>query len=42
MHVAIIDELAPALEEMAFVNIPLNASQGWSWQSGWALLGLTG
>jgi hypothetical protein len=34
--------MARALEEMAFLNISLNASQGWSWQSGWALLGPTG
>jgi NADPH-dependent F420 reductase len=34
--------MARALEEMAFLNISLNASQGWPWQSGWALLGPTG
>jgi predicted dinucleotide-binding enzyme len=34
--------MARALEEMAFLNISLNASQGWSWQSGWALLGPRG
>ncbi|MGW5063151.1 NADPH-dependent F420 reductase [Streptomyces sp. NPDC004096] len=33
--------MARALEEMAFLNISLNASQGWSWQSEWALLGPT-
>jgi hypothetical protein len=27
---------------MAFLNISLNATQGWAWQSGWALLGPTG
>lgn len=34
--------MARSLEEMAFLNISLNASQGWSWQSAWALLGPTG
>jgi NADPH-dependent F420 reductase len=34
--------MARALEEMAFLNISLNATQGWAWQSGWALLGPTG
>jgi hypothetical protein len=33
--------MARALEEMAFLNISLNAGQGWPWQSGWALLGPT-
>ncbi|MFC3895249.1 hypothetical protein ACFOWZ_27540 [Lentzea rhizosphaerae] len=28
---------APALEEMAFLNITLNVRNGWSWQSGWKL-----
>jgi hypothetical protein len=26
---------------MAFLNISLNARNGWSWQSGWKLLGPT-
>jgi NADPH-dependent F420 reductase len=30
---------ARALELMAFLNITLNARNGWSWQSGWKLLG---
>jgi predicted dinucleotide-binding enzyme len=32
---------ALALEHMAFLNISLNASRGWPWQSGWKLLGPT-
>ncbi|NKQ52866.1 NADPH-dependent F420 reductase [Amycolatopsis sp. K13G38] len=31
--------MARALEEMAFLNISLNAANEWPWQSGWALLG---
>lgn len=30
------------LEGMAFLNIRLNAVNGWSWQSGWKLVGPTG
>ncbi|MEV8615021.1 prephenate dehydrogenase/arogenate dehydrogenase family protein [Amycolatopsis sp. NPDC051373] len=33
--------MARALEEMAFLNIALNAGNNWPWQSGWALLGPT-
>ena len=33
--------MARSLEEMAFLNITLNARNGWSWQSGWALTGPT-
>jgi 8-hydroxy-5-deazaflavin:NADPH oxidoreductase len=33
--------MARSLEEMAFLNISLNASNGWSWQSGWKLVGPT-
>jgi predicted dinucleotide-binding enzyme len=33
--------MARYLEGMAFLNIRLNASQGWSWQSGWKLVGPT-
>ncbi|MFJ8770110.1 NADPH-dependent F420 reductase [Streptomyces clavifer] len=33
--------MARALEEMAFLNISLNAGNGWAWQTGWALLGPT-
>jgi len=33
---------ARALELMAFLNITLNARNGWPWQSGWKLLGPTG
>ncbi|MFJ8931509.1 NADPH-dependent F420 reductase [Streptomyces sp. NPDC102364] len=33
--------MARALEEMAFLNISLNAGNNWQWQSGWALLGPT-
>jgi 8-hydroxy-5-deazaflavin:NADPH oxidoreductase len=32
---------ARVLELMAFLNISLNARNGWSWQSGWKLLGPT-
>lgn len=32
---------ARSLEEMAFLNIALNASRGWPWQSGWKLVGPT-
>jgi predicted dinucleotide-binding enzyme len=32
---------ARSLEEMAFLNIALNASKGWSWQSAWQLVGPT-
>jgi 8-hydroxy-5-deazaflavin:NADPH oxidoreductase len=34
--------MARSLEEMAFLNIKLNASNEWSWQSGWKLVGPTG
>jgi NADPH-dependent F420 reductase len=34
--------MARALEEMAFLNITLNAGNGWPWQSGWKLVGPTG
>jgi NADPH-dependent F420 reductase len=34
--------MARALEEMAFLNISLNATNGWPWQSGWKLVGPTG
>lgn len=30
---------ARALEHMAFLNISLNARNGWPWQTGWKLLG---
>ncbi len=33
--------MARALEEMAFLNITLNAGNNWPWQTGWALLGPT-
>ncbi len=33
--------MARALEEMAFLNISLNAANGWSWQSAWTLAGPT-
>ena len=33
--------MARSLEEMAFLNINLNAGNGWSWQSGWKLVGPT-
>ncbi|GAA6525091.1 NAD(P)-binding domain-containing protein [Intrasporangium sp. DVR] len=33
--------MARALEEMAFLNISLNAGNGWTWQSGWKLVGPT-
>jgi predicted dinucleotide-binding enzyme len=32
---------ARSLEEMAFLNIALNATKGWSWQSAWQLVGPT-
>jgi len=31
--------IARTLEEMAFLNISLNASNGWAWQSAWKLTG---
>lgn len=34
--------MARALEEMALLNIRLNAVNGWPWQSGWKLAGPTG
>jgi len=34
--------MARALEGMATLNISLNMTQGWPWQSGWKLLGPTG
>ena len=33
---------ARSLEQLAFLNISLNAANGWSWQSGWKLVGPTG
>jgi hypothetical protein len=33
---------ARSLEAMAFLNIWLNATNGWSWQSSWKLVGPTG
>jgi len=30
---------ARGLEELAFLNITLNATKGWSWQSAWTLVG---
>lgn len=33
--------MARALEEMAFLNITLNARNGWTWQSAWKLAGPT-
>jgi hypothetical protein len=33
--------MARGLEEMAFLNITLNATRGWPWQSGWKLVGPT-
>ena len=32
---------ARGLEELAFLNIGLNAANGWSWQSAWTLVGPT-
>jgi predicted dinucleotide-binding enzyme len=32
---------ARGLEELAFLNITLNATKGWSWQSAWTLVGPT-
>jgi predicted dinucleotide-binding enzyme len=34
--------MARALEGMALLNIALNMANGWSWQTGWKLLGPTG
>jgi predicted dinucleotide-binding enzyme len=34
--------MARALEGMGTLNITLNASNGWPWQTGWKLLGPTG
>ncbi len=33
--------MARSLEEMAFLNITLNARNGWAWQTGWQLAGPT-
>jgi 8-hydroxy-5-deazaflavin:NADPH oxidoreductase len=33
--------MARTLEEMAFLNIGLNAGNGWAWQSAWKLVGPT-
>ena len=33
--------MARSLEEMAFLNITLNATNGWAWQSAWKLVGPT-
>jgi predicted dinucleotide-binding enzyme len=33
--------MARHLESMAFLNIALNAKNGWSWQTGWKLVGPT-
>lgn len=33
--------VARYLEGMAFINISLNSNNGWSWQSGWKLVGPT-
>ncbi len=30
---------AQQLEQLAFLNIALNATNGWSWESGWRLAG---
>lgn len=32
---------ARGLEELAFINIGLNAANGWAWQSAWTLVGPT-
>jgi predicted dinucleotide-binding enzyme len=32
---------ARGLEELAFLNIALNATKGWTWQSAWTLVGPT-
>jgi predicted dinucleotide-binding enzyme len=34
--------MARSLEELAFLNITLNATNGWAWQSAWKLVGPTG
>lgn len=34
--------MARSLEEMAFLNISLNARNNWTWQSGWKLIGPVG
>jgi NADPH-dependent F420 reductase len=34
--------MARSLEEMAFLNIALNSSNGWTWQSAWKLVGPAG
>ena len=33
--------MARVLEELAFLNIALNAANGWAWQTGWKLVGPT-
>ena len=34
--------MARSLEHLGFLNVSLNARNGWSWSSGWKLLGDTG
>jgi 8-hydroxy-5-deazaflavin:NADPH oxidoreductase len=34
--------MSRALEGMALLNIALNMTNGWPWQTGWKLLGPTG
>jgi hypothetical protein len=34
--------MARTLEHLALLNIRLNAVNGWTWQSGWKLVGPTG
>jgi hypothetical protein len=34
--------MARALEALAALNISVNTRHGWSWQSGWKLIGPTG
>ena len=33
--------MARSLEELAFLNITLNAGNGWVWQTAWRLVGPT-
>ena len=39
VHARAADEALVRLEGMALLNINLNMRDGWSWQSGWKLVG---
>jgi predicted dinucleotide-binding enzyme len=39
---AVVELVARTLEAMALMNMSLQMRNGWSWQTGWKLLGPTG